>query len=212
MASILGYPPRFQWRQYNAPCRGSSCCTDTCIQMIVNWYKDKVYSLSYIRQMAQRYTNYNEGSCTGINHIEVMNALKAFGIYHYRTGFGADAGVVWDKVPIGPVIVGVHYGSYPSWYTHTSRPNRAHYGGRTDYGFRGAHAVLAVGRRKHTVGVKDHRDIFVRDPDHYSYARPERPKYDIITNVQLNRAMKNLVPYTPFTNTYIIYPTQKKPL
>lgn len=209
MASILGYPAKFQWRQPYAPCGGSSCCTDTCIQMIVHWYKDKVYSLRYIRALAQARTSYNEAPCTGINHLEVINALNALGVKHYRVAFGADAGVVWDKIPIGPVICGVHYGSYPNWYK-SKHTNRAEYAGRTDYGFTGAHAVLAVGRRKHTVNVKDHRDILVRDPDHHSYARPEQPKYDIIRNGQLNVAMKNLPKYTKFNSTYIIYPTQKK--
>ena len=209
--NILKYPARYQFGQPNAPCGGSSCCTDTCIQMIVEYYKEEHHGLSLIRKRAQAKTNFDERPCTGINHIEVLNALASFGLGHYKVAFGADALTVWRKLSVGPVLVGVHYGSYPT-RKGKCNSNNAEYAGKTDCGFNGAHAVLAVHKRNHTVNGKTHRDIFIRDPDHNSPARPEKPPYDIITRGQLNRAMKNLPRHTKFTNTYIIYPTKKKTL
>src|SRR3989304_3148145 len=102
--NIFNYPPRFQFGQKNAPCGGSSACTDTCVQMVVNFYKDINPSLSEIRRKAQAKTAFNEGPCTGINHIETLNALEAYGIKHYRASFGADKMDVWNYLAYGPVI------------------------------------------------------------------------------------------------------------
>jgi hypothetical protein len=177
--------------------------------MIVDFYKDAHYSLYDIRRRAQAKTHFNENPCTGINHVEVLNALSSFGLSHYRAGFGVDAMDVWNKLAIGPVIVGVHYGSYPDAVGKCTT-NNAEVHGKTDCPFRGSHAVLAIGRRYHTVGKLTHKDIFTRDPDHHSGSRPEMPDYDRITLGQLGKAMRNLAPYTAFKTSYIIYPTRKK--
>lgn len=207
---IFKYPARFQFGESTAPCGGSSCCTDTCIKMIVEYYKEQTHPLAEIRKRAQAKTNFNEGPCTGLNHVEVLNALSYYGLSHYTVSFGADAQKVFDKVKIGPVIVGVHYGSYPEWEGKCGAGPEAEIGGKTDCSFTGAHAVLAIGGRFH-VG-RGHRDIYVRDPDHNSPSRPEKPAYDRIRKHQLNVAMQNLPKYTKFSDTYIIYPTKRKVL
>lgn len=212
---ILDYPARFQFGQVGAPCGGSSCCTDTCIQMIVEYYKDKTYSLNEIRRRAQLGTNFNENPCTGINNIEVLNALNRLGVHHYKTAFGIDAKFVQDKARKGPVLVGVHYGSWPTKKTgncHVRGIRKAELGGRTDCNFSGAHAVLVIGSRTHlsSRGRKLHTDIFARDPDHNSPSRPEKPKKDRIHRYDLRLAMENLPRYTAFSNTYVVYPTEKK--
>lgn len=209
--NIFDYPARFQFGQAGAPCGGKSCCTDTCIQMIVEYYKEVHYSLSEIRRRAQASTSFNEDPCTGINHIEVVNALKSFDLGNYRAAFGVDASDVWNYVQYGPVLVGVHYGSYPNWNNRCTNPH-AEVAGRTDCTFKGSHAILAIGRRYHTIGGTTHKDFFMRDPDHNSAARPEKPAFDRITIGQLDKAMKNIVPYTDFNNTYIVYTTKKKTL
>lgn len=173
--------------------------------MITEFYKERTYSLASIRRLAQNKYAFNESSCTGINHLEVLNALNQLGLSHYRASFGVDGNDIWNMVATGPVIVGVYYGKYPNWSGHCTVPH-AEVAGRTDCGFRGAHAVLAIGRRWHN----GHKDIMIRDPDHHSPSRPERPAYDRINTVQLNTAMRALVPYTPFTNTYCVYPTRRK--
>lgn len=212
--NIFSYPARFQFGQSGAPCGGSSCCTDTCIQMIVEYYKEKTYSLATIRRLAQTGTSYNEAPCTGINSVEVLNALNRLGIHHYRVAKGVDANFVKRKVAIGPVLVGVHYGSYPTkkGKCYSRGIKNAEISGKTDCPFRGAHAVLAIGQRPHlhSDGTFAHTDFFTRDPDHHSPARPEKPAYDRITGTSLGIAMKNLPKYTRFSSTYVIYPTQKK--
>lgn len=207
--NIFDYPARFQFGQGSAPCSGSSACTDTCIQMIVEYYKDEHYDLNTIRRVSQRRTGFDERPCTGLNYVEVLNGLAYFGIHHYEVKFGADSMKVYNKVEIGPVIVGVHYGSYPY---RNGKYNTAEISGKTDTAFRGSHAILAVGRRVHDAPKDWHRDIYIRDPDHNSPSRPETPKYDRIRRMQLERAMQNLIPYTLFKNTYIIAPTKKKHL
>lgn len=210
--NILDYPARFQF-QAGAPCGGSSTCTDTCIQMIVEFYKEKTYSLSYIRKVAQARSSFNEGPCTGINYVEVLNALNALGITHYRVGWGVDASDILKKMLIGPTIVGVYYGNYPkSKSNRCGSINHAESGGKTDCPFNGAHAILAIKRANHyaSTGKYLHTDILTRDPDHHSASRPEAPKYDRITMGQLDKTMKALVPNTAFRQTYCIYPTKKK--
>jgi len=211
--NIFDYPARFQFGQAGAPCGGSSCCTDTVIQMIVEFYKEKTYSLSYIRKVAQSETSYNEAPCTGINSVEVGVALRKLGVTHYKVANGVDHLFVAKKIETGPVLVGIHYGSYPSAYNkcHSGR-HGAEYHGKTDCGFRGTHAVLAIGKRAHrdVAGKYLHTDIYTRDPDHNSASRQEKPNFDRIRLSDLALAMKNLPKYTAFKNTYCIYPTQKK--
>lgn len=209
---IFKYPARFQFGQSGAPCGGKSCCTDTCIQMIIDFYKERHYSLANIRKIAQSKYNFNEAPCTGINHLEVLHALNKFGVGHYKVGFGVNASDVWRYLAYGPVLVGVHYGSYPTQKGRCNS-NNAEIGGKTDCPFGGAHAVLAIGRRWHVRdGKRLHRDFFVRDPDHNSPSRPEKPDFDRINFGDLNRTMRNLPRYTAFKSTYIIYPTRKKTL
>lgn len=206
---IFKYPARYQFGQIDAPCAGASCCTDTCIQMIIEYYKEKHYTLGAIRRYAQRDTSFDERACTGLNHVEVINALENLGVNHYRVGFGVDSMDVWRKVEIGPVIVGVHYGTYPDQKGKCTS-NNAEIAGKTDCPFRGAHAVLAIGKRVHEAPKDWHRDFYIRDPDHNSSSRPEKPDFDRIRRQQLEKAMRNLVPYTPFRQTYMVYPTKRK--
>lgn len=208
---IMKYPARFQF-QSGAPCGGSSTCTDTCIQMIVEYYKDKTYSLSYIRKVAQSQTHFNESPCTGINYIEALNALKLLGVTHYRVGFGMTFADVIKKVAIGPTIVGVWYADYPNWRGHcATHTNHAEIAGRTQCGFFGAHAILALKKAPHIINGKyNHMDVFSRDPDHHSSARPEHPNHDRIKLSHLNKAMLALPEHTRFSKTYMIYPTRRK--
>jgi hypothetical protein len=209
---VLDYPARFQF-QSGAPCYGSSCCTDTTIQMVVEYYKERTYSLSYIRSKAQALTSYDERACTGINHIEVLNALRALGVSHYRVAFGIDTAFIKSKLAIGPVMVGVYYGSYPN-LVGSGRANQAEHGGRNDWSFTGSHMVLAVHTQPHYSVTHKllHTDVVVRDPDHGSANRPLKPKFDRFPLSKLGNAMIALPKYTAFNSTYCIYPTVKKTL
>lgn len=208
---ILDYPARFQF-QSGAPCGGSSCCTDTVIQMIVEFYKDKTYSLSYIRKLAQAKTSFNEAPCTGLNYIEALNALEALGVTHYQVGWDVDASDILRKVAVGPTLVGVYYGNYPKATSgKCGRTNMAEIGGRSDCGFTGAHAVLALAKKDHydAKGKYIHMDMLMRDPDHH-FVSSDAPNHDRITLGALDRTMKALPPNTAFSHTYCIYPTKRK--
>lgn len=213
--NIWDYPARFQFGQAGAPCEGQSCCTDTCIQMIGEYYLDRTYDLNAIRRLAERDTRFDERRCTGLNGIEVLNALKNMGITHYRKASGVDASDVNKMKNIGPVIVGVHYGTYPNRPGRCHSPagiHKAEVGGRTDCGFTGAHAILAIASREHkdAKGKYLHTDIVTRDPDHNSPSRPEEPNGDRMRLYDLQITMRNLPKYTAFTQTYAVYPTKKK--
>lgn len=202
----LDYPARYQFGQSGAPCGGSSCCTDTCVQMLAEYYKEKTYSLSYIRYLAQQGTMYNENACTGINHVELLNVLGKLGL-HYSVAFGMDASFVASKIAVGPVIVGVEGHTYPDWRGKCTSPY-AEVGGRTQCNFYGAHAILALKYQKHANTT--HYDFITRDPNHNSSSRPEEPAFDRITKAQLDKSMKDLPRYTRFSTTYCVYPTYKK--
>lgn len=207
----LAYPARFQF-QSGAPCNGASTCTDTVIQMIVEYYKEKTYSLSTIRSLAQRGTNFDHSPCTGINYVEALNALSNLGVRGYQVAYGKDLNFVASKMLIGPVLVGVEGGSYPN-SAHSCGGVKAEVGGRTQCNFTGAHAILALKYQRHIVNGKTiHWDYITRDPNHNSPARPEKPAYDRITNAQLTKAMQDLPKYTAFSDTYCIYPTKRKDL
>jgi hypothetical protein len=177
--------------------------------MLVEYWKEKTYSLSYIRQRAQAGTSFNEHPCTGLNHIETLNALRQFGITWYNTAFGSDAFFVANKVSTyGPVLVGVAGHTYPNWKTRCGYP-KAEVGGRTQCDFYGAHAILATKYQRHLT-ASPHYDFLTRDPNHNSPSRPEEPAFDRITRGQLDKSMKDLPRYTRFTTTYCLYPTRSK--
>lgn len=210
----LDYPARFQFGQHFAPCGGASCCTDTCLQMLAEYWKEKTYSLSAIRAIAQKGVYYNEGACTGINHVEVLNALNRLGIYWYKVAFGVDANFLASKLAYGPVMVGVEGHTYPNDRTRCGTP-KAEHGGRTQCNFHGAHMILALRYQKHLDDNNKkllHYDFVTRDPNHNSPSRPEDPTFDRITKIQMQKSMLDLPRYTRFTSTYIIYPTRKKNL
>lgn len=208
----LDYPARYQFGQAGAPCLGKSCCTDACIQMLIEYWMEKTVSLADIRKAAQAKTNFDERPCTGINATETINALKAYGITWYQPALGINANFVASKLVNGPVLVAVGYQKYPNHVNKRCGPyNLAESGGRTDCTFRGAHAVLAIKPMTHT-DVHTGLDIIVRDPDHNSPARPEKPKWDRFKLSQFQSAMTALVTDTPWTTTYCLYPTKKKTL
>lgn len=210
----LDYPARFQFGQAGAPCGGASCCTDTCIQMLGEYWKEKTYTLSEIRKLAQAKTSFNESPCTGINAIEALNALAAMGITWYRGATNIDASFVATKSVLGPVLVGVAGGSYPNdVHGKCGQVNKAEHGGRTQCDFVGAHAVLALRYQKHVAtGVTTHWDFVTRDPNHNSPARPEKPTFDRITLAQFNHAIRDLPIKTAFNTTFCLYPTKRKVL
>ncbi len=199
----LVYPARFQFGQAGQPwCLQKTACTDTCIQMVIEYYKERTVSLSQIRAASGRPID-----CVhGLNAPSALRALSAFGV-SYNAAWNIDANFVLNKLQTGPVIVATKYGLYPNDASgKCGTYNRAQIGGRTDCGFTGAHAVLVLRTKDALKGL-----IITRDPDHNSPSRPEQPKFDVIGLAQLDKAMKG-VTTLGFSGTVCYYPTKKKVL
>jgi hypothetical protein len=202
---ILRRRNRFQFGQPPATTTltlgGKSACVDTCIQLIVWMADSKVIS----QNMVRRASGAPVGEPTQVE--QALRALHHFGMpYEYRVGL--TAGQVLDIARNrGPVIICHRYWSYPQWrgYTYAGKTLDGH--ARNDYGktvrvglsrpiarsgltqwtFRDGHAALvsADGYRR------GKRVAIVRDPNHNSAARPERPAFDILAMSQLNRMLRS---------------------
>lgn len=205
----LDYPARFQWNQPGITrCLAQTACTDTCVQMMIEFWKEKTYSLSQIRRASGKGIDCQHG----LTMAEAMTALRYFGVKNYRSAVGIDATFILQKAYNGPVLFGVGYNEFPAkkgvW---CDQSNLAILGGKVDCNFTGPHAELALGNVK--VRDKNGRllryDAILRDPDHWE-ASP--PRYDRITGAQLTRAINALRGNEGWTNTFCIYPVTKKVL
>lgn len=203
----LDYPPRFQFGQVGAPCGGKSMCSDTCLQMMIEYWTEKVISLATIRKISK-----NPDACVGNNPTEIKRVIDYYKLpYVYYSG--PTLSTIRNKAALAPVMVGVGYGKYPNKLT-TCGSIKAEIGGRNDCNFRGAHLVLAIRFQNHLslTGTILHVDAIMRDPDHGSAARPWKPHHDKIKATQLDVAMKALVTDTAWTKTFAFVPTRKKTL
>lgn len=205
----LDYPARFQWNQPGVTrCLAQTACTDTCVQMIIEYWKEKTFSLTQIRRASGKGIDCKHG----LTMNEAMTALKHYGVTNYKSAVGINASFILQKAYNGPVLFGVGYNEFPArkgvW---CDQNNVAQLGGKVDCNFNGPHAELAVGN----VAVKDasgkiiRYDAFIRDPDHWE-ASP--PRYDRITGAQMTKAINAIVGNEGWTNTFAIYPTTKKKL
>lgn len=180
---------------------GAVACTDTSIQLIVWMAKGKKVSLDNVRKRS------GAPADQPMEADEAIRALRSYGLpYEIRRGLLA-SDIVRIARNKGPVIIAEKYWSHPQWldYTYagktlkgyavndagarvrvgTSVPRRR--SGLTQWTFRDGHAVL--------LATDDYEDgkhyAVVRDPNHNSSARPERPAYDMVTMYQLNRMLRS---------------------
>lgn len=158
---ILERPAQFQWDRDSAPCQSTNC-NPTSTAMIAGFYKD-----THVSPMTARRAMQNGSSrCGGTNTSEAVNGLNRLGV-PATWEWATPARVRYLLNMNIPVNISVNYGKIPN--------NRAYI---TDFSFNGPHSVLAC---KVATG-KDHLGrtvpgILVRDPDHGSPARPERPNW-----------------------------------
>jgi hypothetical protein len=198
---ILGRRTRFQFGQPPATTTlvggGTVACTDCCIQVAVLLTKGVDVSLNEVRRRS--------GAPSGqpLTANEALRALRSFDLpYEIRNDLRGAAllKVAREK---GPVIVCELYWAHPQWHGYeylgrtlngysTSysgrkvRPGFArpeHHAGLTQWTFRDGHAVLLA---CDAWEGKVHQGI-VRDPNHASGSRPERPAYDLVNVRQLDR-------------------------
>jgi hypothetical protein len=175
--------------------------------MIVEFWKEKTYSLSRVRQASGKGIDCEHG----LTISETLKALSSLGVTHYKVQFGIDAAFAIRKAVNGPVLVGVGYYAYPARRNGTcGQHNVAQLGGKYNCNFRDSHAVLVVGSTAVTnsSGVVTRYDAFIRDPNHYE---PNPPTYDRMTQTQLNSAMLGLT-NTGWSNTFALFSDEKKTL
>ena len=207
--NILDYAPRFQFGQAGVPwALQKVACTDTCIQMVVHYFTDHLPTLNKIRQDSGV-----QPCCQGLTVTQALLSLSRNGVkYNWTQGYNRT--FMLSKLALGPVIVTTNYRYYPTWPGAKCGGNDTQSGGKTDCSFNGAHAVLVIKAIKVTTstGKFIRYDYLVRDPDHDAPARPEKPKYDRMTEAQLKKTMEYITYLPGWTRPTVMYPTCKKRL
>lgn len=189
VAALNDEPTHFQIGEPDAPCGGSSTCTDCCGAIIVFHETGQRISARQFRQKAAP----DKDPCRGLNPSQLVTGLLGFGVHGYAVHVNATAGDAIGATDNGIVLVCIGYGGFPS-------PAECEVGGRTDVNFTGPHAITLWGRRRWTVKPKDWPAgktfrpgwrNWTRDPDHH-YG-DIRPRYDRFRSGFLVRAMDALV-------------------
>jgi hypothetical protein len=199
---LLSKRNRYQFGQPDSGLVSSSGCTDTCIQLIVWMALGKRVSLNLVRRRS------GAPAQQPMEIHEALRALRSFGLPYIAIDDFSSASLVGIARARGPVILCEKYWSHPQWQgyrylgkrldgtTRTGQGRKVTVGfsrpfkrsGLSQWNFRDGHAVL--------LGTDDYRDVgrpkpqhfaVVRDPNHNSASRPERPAYDLVTLTQLRR-------------------------
>ncbi len=202
-----------KWYQFGQPKDnlvggGAVACTDTCMQHIGMMVRGKKWSLNQIRIFSR---GPRDGS-RGLRPSEVLRGLSAMHLeYEVRSDLSAKQ-ITKIAMSKGPVIIGENYWAHPQWkgrsylgkkLTGVSRNSKGKkvkvgyarpYGraGNTQPTFRDGHAVLlATGD---WTGEVNNSPLFafVRDPNHNSPVRRERPKWDRLDMKQLTRMLNSI--------------------
>jgi hypothetical protein len=199
--AILGRRNRYQFGQPDdhLVLDGAVACTDAAIQMTKLIADGRRVSLNKVRVLS------GAPQDQPLTSDEALLALHRLGLPYARV-VGETAGRLLDIARRrGPVIICERYWSHPQWkgYTYGGitltgkarndngrivRPGFADPIGRaglTQPTFRDGHAVL--------LACDDRRDgrrvAIVRDSNHNTPARPERPAYDVVSVPQLRRML-----------------------
>jgi hypothetical protein len=187
---------------------GAVACTDTCIQLIVKMAKDKNVSLNEVR----RKSGAPKDGSRGMRPSEVLRALKAFGLDYAARGDLSARDILRITRNRGPVVIAELYWAHPQWkgyryagktnkgWTRSASGKRIRVGfsepltksGSNQWTFRGGHAVLLAWAKVAGLDDVDESVGGVRDPNHNSPSRPQRPKWDELTPHQINRMVRSI--------------------
>ena len=189
---------------------GASGCTDTILQTLILGIKKKRVTHNQIRRVCGRgYSSADRGLTAG----NVKTVIDYYNL-PYKLVFGLSWAEVRKYQARGPIMLAVRYADYPNWknYKGVRRPlpyaAPEYHAGRNQFsGFYGAHMTLSLGSAKHisSTGRYMHNDYWVKEPNHGSPARPERPPYDRVQGAwiadayqsygsKLNRVLYAVVP------------------
>lgn len=173
---------------------GALGCTHTIWRFIIFAYTGRWYTHDQISKLAG-YPYQGGSTHRGMRVSESQRLCSALHLpYVYRGNL--DDSSVLRASNVGPVLLGVRYGSWPNWrgYHHQTVPapwaRPLDKAGRNQFtGFFGSHAVGFLGYlRVPTAGTFVRNDCYVMEPNHDSPARPENVPYDIVTQSQMLKA------------------------
>jgi hypothetical protein len=196
---------------------GQWACGHASVQVVKKIWHAKRVSINRVEKLAGKNADPDNN---GIDGYEVETALHALNLpYELQTGMDASR-LLRISRDMGPVLFCCIYSHWPDWkgcryYSATeglmfangvpngyARPLGD--AGKNQLDFDGGHwgvLLSAVWRKQ-----RQRFDVFVRDPNHNSGSRPQRPPYDIMTARQFR------VMYERFGmlrgNTVAITPTE----
>ena len=180
---------------------GAVACTDTSIQHVVKLARDLNVSLNRVRDVS------GAPNDTPMDVDEALRALRFYGLpYEIRRGIHASE-VCRIARQRGPVLIAYRYWSGPQWkgYTYLGQTlkgwakndvgKRVYVGfarplsraGLTQTTFRDGHSAYIAT----DMWIEGTHYAVMRDHNHNSASRPERPAYDLITMPQLNRMLRS---------------------
>lgn len=174
---------------------GDVACADTGMQLILRLVKGRSITLNQVRRVSSATPHLPTPTAL------VEPALRRLGLPYRQESLTPRQ--VWDAaVRHGPVLLAEGYWSHPRWdgkapaWSHDPRTgNRVRVGyarplgraGNTQPDFIGGHMVVVA-----WAGWRDgERVLGVRDPNHHSSARPERPAWDELSMSQVQRMLRS---------------------
>lgn len=180
---------------------GDVACMDTSIQLVKYLCDGRRLSINDIRRISRAPAH------RPFPNAYVLPTLLRLGLpYQYRNSL--TAAELWEIVlKRGPVIFAEDYWAHPEWsgyvyagqrmngWTTNRRGVRVHVGtsqperksGRNQTNFKLGHAgVIAFAG-----GDYGNKSAGLRDPNHNSAVRPERPAWDKVSLAQLNRELRS---------------------
>lgn len=180
---------------------GDVACADTSVQTVARILKGKYYSINHIRRLSKE--SYHVPMSVG----HAVYALNQMGLdYEMRNDLTARELMVIARRR-GPVLIAEDYWAHPQWkgyyyggkkqtgiarnlsgrnvYVGFSDPEG--HSGNNQWTFRLGHMVVLA-----TSAIIDGKNVgYVRDPNHNSPTRPQRPAWDRISGRQLGRMMRS---------------------
>jgi hypothetical protein len=186
----------FQFGQNNDSKAGGGAwaCGHVSLQIVYKaWFPNKrTPSINRIETLAGPRADPDNN---GIHEREMLKAANRLGLKYRLVYDMSPADVVRVAKERGPVIFLCIYTRWPEWHgykyrgaTGNFRPNgiarpKGKAGKNQLVGFNGGHWSVVLSAQR----VEDQELLYVRDTNHASPARPERPAYDIMTKQQWTR-------------------------
>lgn len=211
----------FQFGQPDSQLTGNGMygCADTSIQVIARICKGKRYTLNQVRRAtgARPYgPTYASDAYRGLRRLGLPYVIKT----NIQTDDLID--IVMNR---GPVMISYRYWAHPHWkgarygghrlngWTTNNTGHRTYVGfadpkghsGCNQWGFRGGHSAVIAWARDPETGVPV---LGIRDPNHGSGSRPQRPIWDK-TDKQQVRTMLNSIRPAYAGNTLVFIPTKR---